>query len=358
MKNFRRIAALAALGLVLINPAAAAGGGFVDPLDAASPASPLAARNLINGLARAGGRIVAVGQRGHIAVSADGGTNWKKVSVPVSSDLVSVFFPTAASGWAVGHDGVVIASADGGETWARQFDGRAAALVMATQHASAAPGLADEAKRYAEQGPDKPFLDVFFENERTGYVVGAFNLIFRTDDGGKSWQSWFDRTDNPLRLHLHAVRSIGGELFVVGEQGLVLKLDRAAGRLRALETPYQGSYFGITGKAGAVIAYGLRGNAWRSVDGGKRWSKIDLNVPSAITAADVGADGSIVLASQGGTVLRSTDDGASFRPLAIDPPSLTFAVLAAGRDELVLAGLRGLRVVPVKPTHQGKSPWQ
>ena len=33
-------------------------------------------------------------------------------SVPVSSDLVAVAFPTPQQGWAVGHDGVILASAD------------------------------------------------------------------------------------------------------------------------------------------------------------------------------------------------------------------------------------------------------
>ena len=38
----------------------------------------------------AGKRLVAVGQRGHIAVSEDGGQTWKQAAVPVSIDLVAV----------------------------------------------------------------------------------------------------------------------------------------------------------------------------------------------------------------------------------------------------------------------------
>ena len=48
--------------------------GWRDVLDTPAAKSPLAARALLNGLARAGTRIVAVGQRGHIVYSDDAGT--------------------------------------------------------------------------------------------------------------------------------------------------------------------------------------------------------------------------------------------------------------------------------------------
>src|SRR5438045_9105322 len=49
---------------------------FRDVLDTPAASSALAARSLINGLARAGGRLVAVGQRGHVLVSDDEGRSW------------------------------------------------------------------------------------------------------------------------------------------------------------------------------------------------------------------------------------------------------------------------------------------
>ena len=42
---------------------------------------------------------------------------------------------------------------------------------------------------------DQPLLDVWFDNERSGFVVGAFNLIFHTDDGGASWHVQLDVVD-------------------------------------------------------------------------------------------------------------------------------------------------------------------
>ncbi|HSX69522.1 MAG TPA: YCF48-related protein, partial [Pseudomonas sp.] len=258
--------------------------GFVDVLDSPAQMSPLAQHGLLVGLASAGERLVAVGQRGHILHSDDHGRSWQQARVPVSSDLVAVHFPTARHGWAVGHDGVVLHSADGGASWQRQFDGRQVGPVLLNHYRALArskPGdetvavLVREAQRMTEEGADKPFLDVWFESERVGYIVGAFNLIFRTEDGGNSWTPWLERTDNPGALNLYAIRPAGGELFIAGEQGLLLKLDRSSGRFVPSPTPYAGSFFGILGTPEVALVFGLRGNVFRSVDAGASWSQVE-----------------------------------------------------------------------------------
>jgi photosystem II stability/assembly factor-like uncharacterized protein len=199
-----------------------------------------------------------------------------------------------------------------------------------------------------EEGADKPFLDVWFENERVGYIVGAFNLIFRTDDGGLHWTPLLELTDNPGALNLYALRPAGGELFIVGEQGLVLKLDRVSGRFIATPTPYNGSFFGVTGTPGAALVFGLRGNVYRSTDGGTNWSKIDLGLPLSITTGSVTVDGRIVLVSQAGHVLISTDDGTSFQRQPDTAPGPVAAAQVAEGGSLVLAGTRGLRQLPLE----------
>lgn len=318
---------------------------FVDVLATPSQASARAAKGLFNGLALAGTRIVAAGQRGHVLYSDNGGVAWSQATVPVSSDLVAVTFPSAREGWAVGHDGVVLHSSDGGAHWQRQLDGRSAARLVALRYrADAARAiLVQEADAVAASGPDKPFLDVYFENVNDGFVVGAFGHIFRTEDGGKSWAPWHDRVANPKGFHLYAMRAIGGELYIVGEQGLVLKRSTDKARFEALRLPYQGSLFGLVGDDNAVLVFGLRGNAWRSVDHGATWSKVETASQAGLTGGCVLPDGRLVLVSQAGQVLISADSGASFQPMASAKPGATSAAIAAGAGQLVLAGPRGLR---------------
>ena len=353
----RRAFGTALAALALLAPPASPSAEFRDVLDAPAAVSALAPMGLFNGLARAGKRIVAVGQRGHVVYSDDAGRSWVQAKVPVSSDLVAVTFPTPDQGWAVGHDGVVLHRADAGATWVRQLDGRSAGQAMVAYYtAEAAKGglgtpeqaakLIDEAKRFAEQGAENPCLDVWFQDERTGFVVGAFNLIFRTNDGGKTWEPWFHRTDNPKTLHMYAIRPAGGELYVAGEQGLLLKLDAQAGRFRTVEVPYKGALFGVTGSAKSVVVFGLRGNAYRSTDGGRSWQKIETGLQVGLTggAADAGR---IVLVSQAGHVLVSADDGASFKPLKVERPAPAAAVVGADQDVAVIAGPRGVRAQPL-----------
>jgi photosystem II stability/assembly factor-like uncharacterized protein len=347
MHSIRR--ALIALAFVLPSVSVA---GFTDVLDTPAGMSPLASKSLLYGLAIAGKRMVAVGQRGHIVYSDDQGASWQQAKVPVSSDLVAVSFPTPQQGWSVGHDGVVLHTADGGASWVVQMDGRrAGALMLAQIRARAANDelgsqeeagkLVDEVERIAAQGAENPFLDVWFADATHGFIVGAFNLIFETTDGGQHWTSWFERTENPGRLHLYAVHGVGGDVYITGEQGLVLKLDRPCGRFRALETPYKGTYFGVTGTADAVVVYGLRGNASRSIDAGAHWAPVETGIQEGITGGtNIGAQG-LALVSQTGSVLLSRDDGGHFVTQRPAKPAPTSAVAVSG-GVIVTAGALGV----------------
>ncbi|TDP43618.1 WD40/YVTN/BNR-like repeat-containing protein [Zavarzinia compransoris] len=352
---FRSMLLSAAAALALLTATGAAAEGFRDLLDTPAEASPLAARTLFNGLAVAGGRVVAVGQRGHIMLSDNRGTTWRQAQVPVSTDLVAVHFPTPRQGWAVGHDGVVLHSADGGETWMRQLDGRTLGkTVTAAYSAMAAAGelgdadqaaaiLAD-AERFAAQGVDTPILDVWFADEKHGFVVGAFNLILKTEDGGQTWRPWFHRTDNPRGLHFYAVRPAGGALFIAGEQGLLLRWNPETLRFAAVELPYNGTLFGIAGAGDAAVVFGLRGNAFRSADGGVTWDKVETGVQVGLTGA-AGADGRLLMVSQAGHLLVSADGGQHFQPAPVGGPLPAAAVADAGNGVVVIAGPRGLRAL-------------
>jgi photosystem II stability/assembly factor-like uncharacterized protein len=332
--------------------ASASGAGFVDVLEAPARMSPLAGTSLLLAVTRAGDRLVAVGQRGHIVVSADGGRTWKQSTVPVSSDLTSVFFVDERRGWAAGHDGVILHTEDRGEHWNVQLTGRHANdLLLAVMErralddpgSPAARAFLEEAKRFRDQGPDKPFLDIWFADAENGFAVGAYNLVFRTVDGGRTWNPWFDRTDNPRLYNLYAIRRVAGEVYIAGEAGLVLRLDAAAGRFRAASAPYNGSFFGIADAGSAVIVYGLRGNAFRSTDAGRSWSRLDVGLAASIVAA-TRTGRALFLADSAGRIAASEDGGATFTPVAFDRPTMLTGIADAGHGKLVMVGPRGASV--------------
>ncbi|OGB50809.1 MAG: glycosyl hydrolase [Burkholderiales bacterium RIFOXYD12_FULL_59_19] len=351
----RRVVAvcLVALGgLAAVQTTAVAEGSAASGLAAprvlreAALQSPKALGAATLAVVRVGKRLVAVGERGTVLLSDDAGEHWQQASVPVQVTLTSVRFVNARTGWAAGHLGVILRSDDAGQTWVKQLDGQQAAAAVA----ATAGELSDEraqrnAQRFAEDGPDKPFFDLDFADAQNGFAVGAYNMAFATRDGGKTWQPALQRLPNPKSLHLYGVRYVAGKLYVVGEQGLLLRSDDAGESFHALASPYKGSFFGLLGaRSGSLIAYGLRGNAVRSTDQGEHWDKLETGLPMSISAAAELNAGTLALLSQTGELLLSRDDGVSFNRVAPNGGPLPAAGLAlADEHHLVYASLRGLR---------------
>jgi photosystem II stability/assembly factor-like uncharacterized protein len=293
-------------------------------------------RAALLGAATAGRRVIAVGERGTVALSDDLGQSWWQATrVPVSVTLTAVRFVNNKQGWAVGHGGVVLHTDDGGETWSRQFDGITLAQI-ALRHAEAdvqrlGPGNADaqrtlrDAKRLSDDGPDKPFFDLEFDDEQHGIVVGAYNLIYATADGGKTWQSWMGRTDNPKALHLYAVRRKGDAIYIAGEQGLLLVSTDAGHSFTRVSTPYEGSWFSLALQSdGSIVLAGLRGNAYRSTDNARTWVRLSGAPPVSFVSASPVDGQRVLLANQAGQLFIASDGDNELRSL----PSPTMAALS------------------------------
>lgn len=304
-------------------------------------ATPHAQGAAMLAMARAGRRLVAAGERGIVLTSDDHGRHWSQAQVPVQVSLTALRFADARRGWAAGHLGVLLATTDGGTSWKLQLDGAQAARYTflaasdAAQHRSV--------PRLVQDGLDKPLFDI---DERDGHVlaVGAYGLAFEMRPGGTGWTPFAQRLPNPRRLHLYGVRSIDDWVFIAGEQGLLLRSGDRGTSFEALRSPYKGSFFGLlAARSGTLVAYGLRGNAFRSADYGSSWSVVDTGAPVSISAGIERADGSLLLLAQNGDLLISRDDGRKFERRLAEPSFPAAALAAAEGGALVLAGLRGLK---------------
>lgn len=347
------------LGLMFVSvcmgsPAQAA---YQDPLDVPAVMSVRATTSMLNAVTRTpAGRFVAVGRRGHVLLSEDG-KSWRQAPVPVSTDLVAVTFVDADRGWAVGHGGVILASVDGGKTWFKQLDGRQAARLLVEHYAAQAVSNpqsvnaedAADAARFEQDGPGRPFLDIWFDAAgQRGYAIGAYNLLFATIDGGKTWQPRPERMANERKLHLTAIANVGRDVFVAGEQGLLARLNPDTGYFDSVGTPYAGSFFGVTGQDGLLVLFGLQGNAYRSQDRGATWQKLESGFQAALTSGTVTEDGLLVLGGQNGTLLVSADQGLHFVALRPVDAAPIFGLAPAGPGRVVVVGARGARLQTLK----------
>lgn len=344
-----RIGALAALAAASVACAPAAH-AEVDVLERPAMQSAKAASSVMLAIAQAGKRIVAAGERGIIVYSDDAGRHWSQASVPVSVSLVGIKFVNEQDGWAVGHSGVVLRTRDGGKTWVKQFDGsRAAKLVAEAVKADRiAPGAdparaAADAERLVAEGPSKPFLDVHFFDEKNGLIIGAFGLIFATMDGGETWQPALDRISAPNDKHLYSIQVAGNECFIVGEQGAVFHASDCGKSFAAVNTPYEGTYFGaIAAGSRAMVVYGMRGNVYWSDDAGASWHKSAIPTPNSITAGLRLKDGALLLTDETGQLYRSKDAGKSFQHVPVSQSSPFTGVVQSADGSLFFSGVRGV----------------
>jgi len=357
------------LSMALAAPAAFA---LTDIIETPALMSDLAPESLLNDATRAGDRIVAVGERGHVIYSDDEGQTWTQAEVPVSVTLNAVDFGSDSSGWVVGHSGVVLHSGDAGATWQLQFDGlQAAELVIESREEQIAAmeeriEQAPEAEKgdlewalddlfFAlenvqadmEIGPVNPLLDVWFENDQHGFVVGAYGMVLRTQDGGETWEDWAPQLSNPQNFHLNSVaRVTGGALVIVGEAGQVHVSVDNGDTWERRESPYDGSLFGVmgTGKVNEVLAFGLRGNTMLSTDLGRSWTMVANEGGTTLNNGSVADDGRVTLVGNSGAVLMSSNGGESFRAHFRNDREGVMGVVPLSGTNLLLVGEGGVMI--------------
>ncbi len=352
---------------VLAQPETAAPPTWPEPATTDRELLPRAASALLLDVAELGrGALIAVGERGHVLLSDDGGVNWRQVEVPTRATLTAV----AASGdtvVAAGHEGIIVHSTDRGATWTRVRE---------------EPFDIDN---MASPSNGSPILDLLFLDERKVLAVGAYSLVLASGDAGLSWTSQpfqtaddpdqagedttaddevideADGTDDALTFdeadlalgdeadpHLNAIVRLGsGRLIVVGERGTVFRSDDDGTSWQRLSLPYGGSMYGALplGHAG-VIVYGLRGRVFESRNGGEDWAELDSGSLSNLFGGSIDRDGGIVLVGSEGAVLRSGNGRSGFdRETYVTDTGETPALAGALRldgDHVLLLGERGV----------------
>lgn len=364
------IAAPFALALALNGAPASA----QDALGDSAVTSDLAPHSLLMDIDRVGQRLIAVGERGHILMSNNQADTWRQVPTPVRVTLTSSYFVDEQHGWAAGHDAVVLRTEDGGESWLKVLDGyqaneigvaHAQALMKALEQTladtpedqridleaqrQALTVLTEDAESFVDEGPSRPLLDLWFKDQREGFVVGAFGLFLHTLDGGATWQSWFDHLDNPDNFHLNAIRQVGDYLYIAAEAGTLFRSQDWGQSWEALDSPYAGSFFGVVGSDDArVIAYGLRGNAFQSNDWGDHWDALDTGVDSGLFGGTLLDDGTLVLVGDAGVALFFDAQGRRIGQRQTDQRlPLSTAIAGGGDNSLLTVGLTGVHTTPI-----------
>ncbi len=286
--------------------------------------APLASRSLLLDVTRAGARLVSVGERGHVLLSDDQGRRWRQVQAPTRRLLTAVHFPDPRTGYAVGHDAVILRTRDAGETWERV---------------------------HAAPEEELPLLTVWFADAGNGIAMGAYAYMLATGDGGDTWEPLTLNDNDDFHLNRLAVPA-SGELLVAAEAGFLYR--RRGGGWETLDSPYEGSFFGALARADDYLVFGLRGNAFRSVDAGENWVQLDLDTEAMLTDATRLPDGREVIVGLDGVLLIGAGD--EFTRYQLPSREGLSAVLAVDANTLVVSGEAGVRrlvIADLPPAAEG-----
>ena len=293
-------------------------GGLPQPTEYAV-SSDMATQALLLDAARAGSRMVAVGEFGHVLLSDDNGDSWRQAaSVPTRNTLVGVSFIDNQTGYAVGHAATILKTVDGGENWTLQ---------------------------YVERNGETPLFAVHFADAQNGIAVGGFSYTFETKNGGESWTRRALVEDSYDDFHLNDLfADTKGNIYIPAEFGTVYKSRDRGQNWQAIETGYDGSFWGgLALSNGDVLVFGMRGNVWRSSNAGKSWKQVETGTDQSVSGGTQLSDGRVILAGLSGTVLVSSNGGKTFtnqpRP---DRLSFATAIGKAGND-IILLGDPGIK---------------
>ncbi|MGM0630606.1 MAG: WD40/YVTN/BNR-like repeat-containing protein [Pseudomonadota bacterium] len=323
-----------------------------------------------------GPRLVAVGAHGNILWKEGG--DWQQADVDTSVLLTSVAFANEQNGWATGHHGVIIKTEDGGNTWKRQLDGFELMKLKKNYYQKRIEKLNEQIDATdddemigelewqieelqfqisnievaEEEGPSKPFLDLYAKNAEEALAIGAYGTFLKTEDGGESWQVISHRLENPDGYHLNAVFGQGDDLYIVGEAGLAFTSNDGGASWETLNSPYHGSLFGGHVDAeNRLWVYGLRGNAFVSEDKGQSFTTIDTGTRVNLSAGTTTESGTQLIVGHSGTILE-VDEQLNVKNRTHPSGSVMTDIIEVTEGEWTMTGRSGLLHWPAKITEE------
>jgi photosystem II stability/assembly factor-like uncharacterized protein len=233
-----------------------------------------------------------------------------------------------------GEEGVIVYSDDAGQSW----------------HQASVPVSAT-------------ITDIAFASPQVGWATGAFGVILKTSDGGKSWVKQLDGIAE-IALMNTATQAFAAsqppQTAAAVAAGTPSAADRATHRAQILtgggpDKPFL-SLLPISETE--VFAFGTYRFAEHSTDGGATWTDWSMNIGDPESQNIYGAaaiGGAYYLTSETGLIFKSTDGGKTFPQLTQvnqSNPATLFGIMDTGNGGVLAYGVAGEMYLS---TDQGKT---
>lgn len=287
-----------------------------------------APQRLLLDAAQNGDRLLVGGEQGNILWSDDDGRSWTQADVPVSLAITSVAFAGEGHAWATAHDGFLLYSGDSGETWEVKLSGsdiaRLSVETIEAQIKGLRSALANDQSETRED--DEWALD------DTLYALDEVRLAF--DEG----------MTTPLLRVWFADDNVG---YALGAYSAFLRTDDGgetwAYDSNRLDNPDKFHLYDIArSSAGTLLVAGEAGTLLRSLDNGSVWERIETPYPGSFFGTVAAGDGSLLIFGLRGKVFRSTDEGASWAAVNTGDSRTLTCGTASDDGSVLLAGAAGV----------------
>jgi photosystem II stability/assembly factor-like uncharacterized protein len=246
---------------------------------------------------------LAVGDRGSIFRSTDGGYHWDMIGGVDARAVRDVCMIDSRSGIAVGADGMILRTTDGGAKWIE-----------------------------VDHGTTYYFTGVSFADALLGAVVSREGITLRTTDGGITWHMVDDLGVNLSSIAFadrkYAARTSNHMVGIENRGYVHLTSDggvswRPAVRLETYDiddVAFPDSTFCIAVGRRVSWAWGMYGFMYASTDQGITWGQLQAGDSSIFTGVCFLDKRSGYVVGERGCVLRTTDAGRTWakRSIATD----------------------------------------
>ncbi|MDJ0698475.1 MAG: YCF48-related protein [Woeseiaceae bacterium] len=293
--------------------------------------SELAEQGLLLDAASNGNRLLVAGEQGYILFSDDGGATWSNSDVPVSLAITGVAFAGDNHAWATAHDGFLLHSTDNGQSWQTKLTGSNVAELSV----GALEERVEAIRADLAEATDETREDLEWALEDGLFAIEEAKEAIDTGMTTPLLDVWFYDADNGFALGAYGVflRTRDGGVTWVVDSNRLDNLDKY-------------HLYGITrSKAGTLLVAGEAGTVLRSLDDGMTWERIETSYSGSFFGTVAARDGGLLVFGLRGNVFRSADEGETWS--AVDTGDERTLMSGTIRDDgiLVLAGSAGALLV-------------
>ncbi len=261
------------------------------------------------------------------SVPAPAQSGWHAVRITSGGrDLNTVYFSDSKRGWIGGDEGFLTHTEDGGASWVEQRI---------------------DTKRHA-------INDIYFANKEVGFAL-AGDMIFRSGDGGQSWQESYKISPAAVRgatAELYSLRFKGKKKgWVVGSLargdtviGSLLAITRDSGSTwQMLEAGTQQELIHIDfvdDERGWIVGAG--GAILHTEDAGETWTRQQSGVTETLYHVDFRNSKQGLAVGERGTILITRDAGQTWFKINSPARSTLLSVQFVTEEEVWAVGRSGV----------------